>query len=115
MSHLVTIDPSALPALDQPIAAEKILSGAPMTGVRAAYENDAKGFYTGVWESSPGRWRISYTEDELCVILEGRVRLTADDGEVREYEKGASFVIASGFSGVWETIERVRKVYAILL
>jgi uncharacterized protein len=115
MSHLVTIDQAPIADLADPIAAEKVLDGRPATGTRPALENEKKGFFTGVWEASPGRWRISCTEDELCVLLEGRIRLTSDDGESREYAKGDAFVIASGFSGTWETIERVRKIYAISL
>ncbi len=115
MPRLVAIDQSPIGTLAEPIAAEKVISGAPMTGTRPALESEKKGFYTGVWEASVGKWRISCTEDELCVILEGHVRLTDADGESREYKKGDAFVIASGFEGTWETIERVRKIYAIAL
>jgi uncharacterized protein len=113
MSHLVTIDQSPLPALNDPVAPEKLISGAPMTGVRTAYENQKRQFYTGVWASTVGKWQIRYDEDELCVIIEGHVRLTSADGDSREYRAGDAFVIASGFEGTWETIEPVRKVYAI--
>jgi uncharacterized cupin superfamily protein len=47
------------------------------------------------------------------VILEGRVRLSSDDGSSAEYGPGAAFVIPRGFTGVWETIEPCRKIYAI--
>jgi uncharacterized protein len=113
MSHLVAIDQSPFAQLDDPIAPEKIISGRPRTAMRPAFENEARKFYTGVWASSVGKWRITCDEDELCVILEGKVRLTAQDGETRDFGKGDSFVIASGFDGTWETIEPVRKIYAI--
>jgi uncharacterized protein len=113
MSHLVTIDQSPFARLDDPIANEKVVAGQPMTATRPALENEARKFYTGVWASSVGKWQITCDEDELCVLLEGKVRLTANDGEIRDYSKGDSFVIASGFDGIWETIEPVRKIYAI--
>ncbi len=75
MSLIRPVDISPLGTLSEPIAAEKRISGAPMTGTRPALENAARGFYTGIWESDIGSWRISYSEDELCVILAGRVRL----------------------------------------
>jgi uncharacterized protein len=113
MSHLVTIDQSPIASLAEAIKPEKVLAGAPMTGTRSALENEKRGFYTGVWEASVGKWTIQCDEDELCVLLEGHIRLTSEDGEAREYLKGDAFVIASGFKGTWETIEPVRKIYAI--
>ena len=115
MRFVQTIDTTAITLLDQPIAPEKIVTGAPMTGTRTGLEQEKKGFYTGVWASSRGSWRMSYTEDELCVLLEGHIRLTGDDGLVVEYRAGDAFTIAAGFAGIWETLEPVRKVYAIAI
>ena len=56
---------------------------------------------------------VSYTETELCVLLEGRVRLTDDRGSA-EFAPGDAFVIAAGFRGTWESIGQVSKIYAIL-
>jgi uncharacterized cupin superfamily protein len=39
--------------------------------------------------------------DEFCVVLEGRVVLTSDDGTVAEYGEGDAFVVQSGWSGTW--------------
>lgn len=114
MPPAVRVDTSPVPVLDDPIAPEKVVEGAPMTGFRAAYDDAARGFFTGVWDSEPGAWRVTYEEDELCVLLEGRVRLIADAGEAAEFGPGEAFVIPRGFSGVWTSIGRVRKIYAIV-
>lgn len=109
------LDLDPLPDLPDAIAPDRIVSGSPRSGVRSAYENeDAKGFYTGVWESSVGCWRVAYDEDELCVMLAGRARLTDAAGS-RDYGPGDSFVIPRGFTGTWESLEPVRKIYAIAL
>lgn len=113
MPEIVSVSLEPVAALDVEIAPEKIVSGAPKTGLASAYENEATGFYAGTWESSVGAWRVSYDEDELCVILAGRVRLSGDDGRVVEYGPGEAFVIPRGFAGVWETLEPLRKIYAI--
>jgi uncharacterized protein len=94
MPHLAKIDLSPLQNLNEPVAQEKRLSGTPMTGTRSALENEGSGFYTGVWASTVGSWRVSYSEDELCVLLEGHVRLMGDDGTVQEFRKGDAFTIA---------------------
>jgi len=69
----------------------------------------------GIWEASPGTWKIAYTEWEFCHILEGKVVLTNEAGESWTLNKGDGFVIPPGFTGTWETLETVRKHYVILL
>lgn len=115
MPAIVRLSTAPIVPLDEPVAPEKLVSGRPMTGVRPATEDAGRGFYTGLWESEPGAWRVDYTEDELCVIVAGRVRLTEDGGADATFGPGDAFVIPRGFKGVWETIEPARKVYAILL
>jgi uncharacterized cupin superfamily protein len=110
----IRIDTAARPPLDQPIAAEKCVAGRPSTGFVAAHDDEARGFWSGVWASEVGAWRVAYDEIELCVILEGRVRLTGDDGSEATYGPGDAFVLPKGFTGVWETLEPLRKIYAIV-
>ena len=114
MPDVVALSLAPIEPLTERIAEEKRLSGDPATGLRSAYENADAGFWTGVWESEVGAWRVAYDEDELCVILAGRVRLTEDGGSPREFGVGEAFVVPRGFRGVWETVERVRKIYAIV-
>ena len=114
MPDIVALSLAPIGELTDPIAADKLISGAPRTGARGAYENEAAGFYTGTWESQVGAWRVAYDEDELCVILAGRVRLTEDGGAPRDFGPGDAFVLPRGFRGVWETLEPVRKIYAIV-
>lgn len=110
----IHIDTGPLPVLGDSIAPDRLMSGTPATGTRSAYENEAAGFYTGIWESSPGAWRVVYEEDEMCTMLAGHARLSWEGGSA-EYRAGDSFVIPRGFIGVWETLEHCRKVYAIAL
>ena len=95
------------------IEAGKLLAGSPRTTLANHYSDTSQRFHCGTWGSTPGRWRVSYTEHEFCYLLEGRVRLTADDGTVAEFRAGDAFVVPAGFSGTWETLETTRKHYAI--
>lgn len=113
MVATLPVDTSLRPKTDEAIAPEKVVSGHPATGFLAVHDDETTGFWSGVWASSVGAWRIAYEESELCVILEGRVRLIGDDGSSAEYGPGAAFVVPRGFTGVWETIEACRKIYAI--
>ena len=49
----------------------------------------------------------------MCVILEGRVRLTDLQGNAKEFAAGSTFVLPAGFKGTWETLEAVKKIYVI--
>ncbi len=81
-----------------------------------AFEWHASGdgaFKSGFWASQPGRAEVHYQKDELCVILDGKVRLTDQSGHIETYQKGDVFLIPNGFKGLWETLEPTRKIYAI--
>ncbi len=94
-------------------AGDKIIAGAGQGRVRNAFTDATGQFHTGHWQGLPGIIRVNYTESELCVILKGRVCLTdAQDGSV-EHGPGDAFVVASGFTGMWENIGEVTKIYAI--
>jgi len=94
-------------------AAEKIVSGNPRQRVWSHYTDASQKFSVGVWECEPGAWRVRYTEEEYCRIVTGRSLLTSADGVVREVVAGDEFVILRGFEGVWEVVERTRKIYVI--
>ena len=82
------------------------------TTTKEWYGDPTGSFKSGFWSAQPGRSEIRYTSDELCHILEGVVRLTDASGHVETYRAGDTFLIPNGFTGVWETVEPVRKFYA---
>jgi uncharacterized protein len=92
---------------------ERVVSGAPTGDVRNGYETAGGDKLAGEWSCSTGAWRVTYDEWEYCRILEGRVRLTGDDGQVIEAGPGDNLVIEPGFTGIWQNLEPVRKIYVI--
>ncbi|MEX0923312.1 MAG: cupin domain-containing protein [Rhodovibrionaceae bacterium] len=92
---------------------QKVISGEPIATTENVYANAAGNFFSGVWSSSEGKWRIAYAEEEFCVLLSGRVALTDAEGRTETFSAGDAFVIPAGFEGTWETLEPVRKLYAI--
>jgi uncharacterized cupin superfamily protein len=96
-----------------PVAADRVLDGAPVAHVDNRYSDPSQHFHCGTWGSTPGRWRIRYTEHEFCSLTRGRIRLVADDGAAREFTAPAAFVIPAGFEGTWETLEACEKHYVI--
>ena len=107
-------------SFSSPVVAERsapdparVLAGRPMLTTENHYADAAQQFFSGVWSSTEGKWRVTYAEHEFCSLLEGRVRLVSDDGSVWDFAAGDSFVIPAGFSGTWETLAACRKLFVI--
>lgn len=94
-------------------APDKIVAGQPTTKLQNYYTDPTGQFFSGIWESSPGKWRVDYGEEEFCAILAGKAILTDADGEAQAFTVGDAFIIPKGFKGTWETIEPLRKWYVI--
>jgi len=69
----------------------------------------------GVWECQPGGWPVVNRPDtEFAYLLSGRATLTDQtSGQVVEVSAGDLVILPPGWSGRWDVIETVRKVYAI--
>jgi uncharacterized cupin superfamily protein len=94
-------------------AAERLIAGKPQTRVSNYFSDGTQQFFAGRWSATRGKWRIRYTENELCVITSGRVVLESDGGERCSFAAGDAFVVPAGFSGTWEVLEDCGKIYAI--
>lgn len=90
-----------------------IVAGKPTTKLQNYYTDATGQFFSGIWEATPGKWNVSYGEEEFCAILAGKIILTDADGHAETFKTGDAFIIPKGFSGTWETVETVRKWYVI--
>jgi len=109
---LVTFDPLPEAELTQP-AADRLLRGDPRQRLWNVYADGSGRFFAGRWASSPGAWRVRYTEHEFCHVLSGALRIEADDGTSWSFGAGDSFVVPAGFTGTWAVLEDTVKLYAI--
>jgi uncharacterized protein len=87
-------------------------TGSPRVGARVLH---AAGPVVGIWECTPGGWPISDREDtETCIILSGRARVTEGaTNKICEVSSGDVLILPKGWSGRWDVIEPVRKVYVL--
>ena len=95
------------------VPADKVISGTPEAAHKILYSSPSGEFHAGIYESSIGKWKVSYTEDEFCTLLEGEVILTNAKGEARDFQAPQSFLIPAGFEGTWESVTNVRKYFVI--
>jgi uncharacterized cupin superfamily protein len=109
-AHFIKIDTSGAPEEGAP-AAERLISGNPRT--KTWNVEDADGIYAGIWEATPGKWRIAYDEWEFCHILSGVSVIAEDGGAAVTVRAGDSFALRPGFKGSWEVLETTRKEYVI--
>jgi uncharacterized cupin superfamily protein len=109
LTQRVTRDATA-PEVDRPDPM-KVISGDPVHTTWNLEEVD--GLYCGLWQSTPGKWRVSYAEWEYVHILEGHSILTGQDGSVTHLRAGDSWIIRPGFEGTWEVVETTLKDYVI--
>lgn len=92
---------------------DRLLGGDPVNTAKNYFSDKEGRFFAGIWESTPGRWRVSYSEHEFCHVTKGRVRIESVNGKRWEFGPGASFVMPAGFSGTWEVLESMSKLYVI--
>ncbi|MDG1289251.1 MAG: cupin domain-containing protein [Lentibacter sp.] len=112
MPNLLKVAASVAPEVERP-AAEKLISGDPVFTTWNLEEKD--GLYAGIWQSTVGKWHVSYDEWEYFRLLEGVSVLTDAEGQETRLTAGDSFIIRPGFSGTWEVVETTRKDYVIRL
>jgi uncharacterized cupin superfamily protein len=93
--------------------ADRLLSGTPSLEVRNYFTENTQQFFAGRWSASRGKWRVCYTENELCVMTAGRVVIESAAGERYTFAAGDAFVVPAGFEGTWEVLEDCAKIYAI--
>lgn len=112
VSHILGLATSGIEAEEGQPAEGRTVSGSPRFRTWNV-EEAGDGLFAGVWESTPGKWRIEYTEWEYCRILSGVSVIAEDGGTSRTVKAGDSFVLRPGFKGTWEVLETTRKEYVV--
>ena len=111
--HVLKLDLPSTPGETYFLPAEKLLEGNPRQTLWMQYTDSSQQFLAGVWRSEPGKWRVAYTEEEVCHMLEGRSILIGDDGVATVVVAGERFVVPRGFTGTWEVVETTTKHFVI--
>jgi uncharacterized cupin superfamily protein len=110
---ILKLTESTTPPEEYFLSPEKLIEGNPKQSVWMQYTDASQKFMSGIWCSEVGKWRIAYTEEEYCNILEGTSIITDHSGIAVKVTQGESFVIPSGFVGTWEVVTPTKKTFVI--
>jgi uncharacterized cupin superfamily protein len=94
-------------------APDRLIAGSPEHTARNFFSDPTGQFFAGTWESTPGKWRVRYTEAEFCHITRGSLVIEDDHGQSINFQTGDSFVVPAGFTGTWTVREPTTKLYVI--
>jgi uncharacterized cupin superfamily protein len=111
-TSIVRLDGTVAAEVSEP-PADRLIAGTPELRVQNHYTDGTQQFFAGRWAATRGKWRVRYTENELCVMTAGRVVIESSSGERSTFGPGDAFVVPAGFSGTWEVLEDCAKIYAI--
>ncbi|WP_461475394.1 cupin domain-containing protein [Microbacterium sp. HJ5] len=70
------------------------------------------GFTVGLWEAGPlSEAMAPYPSDEVCVVIEGEIRITEVDGTRHVFGRGDVFALRCGAELAWSNSEGARKIF----
>lgn len=103
------------PSYDHP-RPERLVNGNPLRTTWEHYANPSGEISCGVWACEVGAWRIVFDEhsDEYFHVLEGRIRISDEQGNANEFGPGDACVIPAGFTGTFEVLQPVKKHYVMI-
>ncbi|HGY5536980.1 MAG TPA: cupin domain-containing protein [Prochlorococcus sp.] len=64
-----------------------------------------------IWTCEPSTFPWTYAEQETCLLLEGEVTVTPEQGEPVKFGAGDLVIFPSGMSCTWKIDKAVRKHY----
>lgn len=92
---------------------DRIIEGTPQSAAKVLYASSDDKFCAGIYACTAGKWKVSYSEDEFCTLIEGSVTLSDENGAAQTFSAPASFLIPAGFKGFWEPHGNLRKYFVI--
>lgn len=110
---VVSFDSSQFSPTDEIVDNPNLLSPPYRSKTWHCFSTVGKSSSAGLWEADVCAEKFTGTCDEFCHLIEGTVRLIDEAGAEKTFNAGDTFVIPKGFTGVWENVSKVRKVYVL--
>jgi uncharacterized protein len=91
------------------------VSGDPHTKTQNLHTSDDGKILAGIWESTPGVWKIDYDAWEYCHLLAGSCTIEIEGKPPVTLKAGDVFIVETGAKGTWTVHENLRKYYVFAL
>lgn len=112
--NLIAIDESAVLEPSGTPAVELLVGPTPSCRNHTDYRSVDGEFMCGTWDSTPYHRRAMESRQyELMHLLAGAVTVVEQSGTTRTFTKGDICLVEKGAEWSWESLEDVKKVYAI--
>ena len=98
--------------VDWGVQPEAVVGVSCSTG-RILYKGPQSRPESGIWQVTPGTWRLAIPRDELCHFVSGTARYLRDTGEVVLVEAGTCVLFPAGWAGECEVRSTLRNVYIL--
>jgi uncharacterized cupin superfamily protein len=89
------------------------IAGASQSSGRVLYKGPNAQPEAGLWECTPGRWRLAIPRDELCYFVAGRADYRSDAGAELAIRPRTLVLFPAGWSGECTVHETMRNTYML--
>ena len=94
-----------------PIDKTNILTGDAEAHGTVLWQSEDKLLCNGVWSCTTGKFNWEYTWNETFYLVQGKISISIDDAESKEYNSGDLVFVPTGTNTTWTIIKPVRKVF----
>lgn len=96
--------------------ADIVISGSGASQLWQAVQFSGGTVSAGVWVGQTGSLTVRpRPHHEIFSVIEGLIRLEAEDGTAYQIGPGESAYIPRGWSGVWHTVQPTTKHYTLIV
>ena len=73
-------------------------------------KKEAEGSW-GIWEKEVSEFPWEYSDKETCILIDGEVEVTSENGHKVKFGKGDFVVFPKGLKCTWKITKPVKKYY----
>lgn len=86
------------------------LKGSPEASGKTVFETDDHTITGGVWKCSPGTFDLTFTWDEMALLLEGELIIEEGSHKI-QVQPGNFFFVPRGTKTRWTVVKPMKKVF----
>jgi uncharacterized protein len=85
--------------------------GDPRASGKTVFESKDRQITGGVWKCSPGTFDLTFTWDEMALLLEGELIIEESSGQKVQILPGDFFFVPRGATMRWIVVKPLRKLF----